>query len=113
MLRVVLPTGPGNERGVLDAALDVIARLRRDGCTADELEAARRVERNASEARRSTTVDWIALLAETHGDPDGLDRLANWRRVLDAVTLADVQRAAARILRPENLSTLVLRPKRD
>jgi zinc protease len=112
MLLGSLSAPSGGEQRVLSEAIDELGRVQRGDCTIEELHAASEILRNEAAQQRTSTTGWLWLLADTHGRAGDLDCLSHWAEALDAVTVADVQRVAARILRSDNLSTLVLKLNR-
>ena len=102
--------GAGAVEDAAAVLLEEVARLGRDGPTRDELSRARTlVERQ--EVAQKASVDGYArrlgLYATVAGDPDL--EAAHLKRLRD-VDGAQVQKAAARFLRPENLSVAVTLP---
>ena len=102
---------PGGDASVVEAGLDTaLARLLKDGVTADEL----------ARAKKSLIADTIYSLdsqfklAYIYGHAlvtgQTVADVQDWPNRISAVTIADVKAAAARVLRPERSVTSVLLP---
>ncbi len=102
----------GDDMAALETALDLqIARLQKDGVTDREVtDAKRRLEIAAIKARDSVSGPTF-IVAEALGKGRKLADLQAWPDRIEAVTQADVARAARQVLRPENSVTGTLLPK--
>jgi len=107
----IVRIAPGHERRVLDACGQEIADLCARGPAADEFERARKPLVARIEAERQTNQRWIDELSRLHCRPDALAECAGLPAMLRALTVDDVRQAAAKLLRPEAISTLILRPE--
>jgi predicted Zn-dependent peptidase len=103
--------GPGQEVAPAETALDAeIAKVQKDGVTADELNTARRqFLTNAVDARTTSLAiaQNLAGDAVIYGDPD---RMNEELSRLNAVTAADVKRVAMKYLKPTNRSVVIAMP---
>jgi zinc protease len=101
----------GQEQRVLELCGQELARLRDQGATQDELERVRAVKMAEHGQGRQTNAHWAADLARAHSSSDALLLAASyWNRVRD-LSIADLAQAAARYLRDDAVSTLILRPR--
>ena len=102
----------GGDMAALETALDQqIARLLKDGVTdQDVTDAKRRMEIAAIKARDSVSGPTF-IVAEALGKSRKLADLQAWPDRIEAVTQADVMKAARQVLRPENSVTGTLLPK--
>jgi zinc protease len=99
-----------NER--MAATLEVIkaewARMAAEGVTADELDRAKRYLTGAfplSFDSNSKIADYLVFIQE---EDLGIDYIDRRNSLIEAVTLEDVKRVAARLLKPEDLSIVVV-----
>lgn len=108
MVLVSFQTRSGATRKALDLALEEFRRIREEPVTGAELEQARASLVNSMVFRFDQPFETVRRLMglEIQGFP--ADHYEAWARRLQAVTAADVQRVARRVLRPERLVTLVL-----
>jgi zinc protease len=99
-----------NER--MAESLEVIkaewARMAADGITADELDRARRYLTGAFPLRFDSNAKIANYLVFMQEENLGIDYLERRNGLIEAVTLDDVKRVAARLLKPENLSVVVV-----
>ncbi|MBI2253412.1 MAG: insulinase family protein [Proteobacteria bacterium] len=95
-----------------EAAIDTeIAKLLKDGITADELAAAKnRLLMEAAKARDSLNGPAL-LVAEALAGGETMDDIQSWPDRINAVTVDDVMTAAHAILTPENSVTSTLLPE--
>jgi zinc protease len=99
-----------NER--MAESLEVIgaewARMAADGITAEELDRAKRYLTGAFPLRFDSNAKIANYLVFIQEEDLGVDYLDRRNGLIEAVTLADVKRVAARLLKPENLSVVVV-----
>jgi zinc protease len=102
----------GGDMAALETALDEqIAKLLKDGVTDQEVaDAKHRLEISAIKARDSVSGPTF-IVAEALGKGRKLADLQAWPERIEAVTQADVEKAARQILRVENSVTGTLLPK--
>lgn len=102
---------PDKLEAVKQAILEQVHRITADGVTADELARAKAKTLAAIVMDSQTAEQTASRLAGDFigsGDPDYLDHYA---KAIEKITPADVQRAAAAILRDNDLLTLTLMPQ--
>jgi zinc protease len=107
-----LRTAPGHERIVLDSTLREMESVRANGVSDQEVAGVYAVTRNRWAREHATNPGWIQDLAAVHSDPEAPEELRNRETALSRVTAADVKRVAERCLKPESLSTVILRAKK-
>lgn len=99
-----------NER--MAETLDVIkgewARMATEGVTADELDRAKRYLTGAFPLRFDSNARIANYLVFVQEENLGIDYIDRRNDLIEAVTLEDVKRVAARLLKPENLSIVVV-----
>jgi len=99
-----------NER--MAESLEVInaewARMAAEGITADELDRAKRYLTGAFPLRFDSNAKIASYLVFMQEENLGIDYLERRNGLIEAVTLEDVRRVAARLLKPENLSIVVV-----
>jgi zinc protease len=99
-----------NER--MAETLEVIkaewARMASDGITAEELDRAKRYLTGAFPLRFDSNAKIANYLVFMQEENLGIDYLERRNGLIEAVTLDDVKRVAARLLKPENLSIVVV-----
>jgi len=99
-----------NER--MAESLEVIkaewARMAADGITADELDRAKRYLTGAFPLRFDSNAKIANYLVFMQEETLGINYLERRNGLIEAVTLEDVNRVAARLLKPENLSIVVV-----
>ncbi len=97
--------------GKVEAAIDVeIARLLKDGISDAELAAAKnRLQLEAAKARDSLQGPAL-LVAGSLAGGETMEDIQAWPERINAVTIADVMKAASTVLRPENSVTSTLLP---
>jgi zinc protease len=99
-----------NER--MAESLEVIkaewARMAAEGVTAEELDSAKRYLTGAFPLRFDSNAKIASYLVFIQEENLGIDYLERRNGLIEAVTLADVKRVAARLLKPENLSIVVV-----
>ena len=99
-----------NER--MAESLEVIkaewARMAADGITAGELDRAKRYLTGAFALRFDSNAKIANYLVFMQEADLGIDYLERRNGLIEAVTLDDVKRVAARLLKPENLSIVVV-----
>ncbi|MGR3715620.1 MAG: M16 family metallopeptidase [Thermohalobaculum sp.] len=99
-----------NER--MAETLEVIkaewARMAADGITAEELDRARRYLTGAFPLRFDSNAKIASYLVFMQEENLGIDYLERRNGLIRAVTLEDVKRVAARLLKPSNLSIVVV-----
>ncbi len=99
-----------NER--MAETLEVIkaewARMASDGITAEELDRAKRYLTGAFPLRFDSNAKIANYLVFMQEENLGIDYLERRNGLIEAVTLVDVKRVAARLLKPENLSIVVV-----
>ena len=102
---------PGGDLAKAEALLDdELAKLARDGVTADELEKARNLKASAF-WRSMATINGKARALGTYEVFNGdYRKLFDAPAAYEAVTAADVQALARRILRVQNRTTGLLKP---
>jgi zinc protease len=92
--------------------LDVIkaewARMAADGITADELDRAKRYLTGAFPLSFDSNAKIARYLVFMQEEELGIDYIEKRNGLIKAVTLDDVKRVAARLLKPENLSIVVV-----
>jgi len=98
-----------NER--MAESLEVIkaewARMAAKGITAEELDRARRYLTGAFPLRFDSNAKIASYLVFMQEENLGIDYIERRNSLIEAVTLEDVKRVAARLLKPENLSIVV------
>ncbi len=106
----VSPRDPA-DLGKAEAAIDAeIAKLLKDGVTADELAAAKnRLLLDAAKARDSLNGPAL-LVAEALAGGESMEDIQAWPDRINAVTVEDVMAAAKAVLTPENSVTSTLLP---
>ncbi|WP_299173398.1 pitrilysin family protein [uncultured Brevundimonas sp.] len=100
-LAIAAETTPESLPKLFDAVDAIVADLRDNPISEDELNRARRP---AVERLRRSMADnayWLNQLSEAQSDPASLDQTRNNIAVLEAVTAADLQRVAQLYLKPE------------
>jgi zinc protease len=99
-----------NER--MAESLEVIkaewARMAAEGVTVDELDRAKRYLTGAFPLRFDSNAKIANYLVFIQEEDLGIDYLDRRNSLIEAVTLEDVNRVAARLLKPENLSIVVV-----
>ena len=99
-----------NER--MAESLEVIkaewARMAVEGITADELDRAKRYLTGAYPLSFDSNAKIAGYLVFVQEEKLGIDYIERRNGLIDAVTLEDVKRAAARLLKPESLSIVVV-----
>jgi predicted Zn-dependent peptidase len=106
---VGVAVAPGNEQAVLKECLGELDRLVSVAVTAEEIDRLRPSFEGAILRFRESNTGWASALATAHLRPDGLDRIKNAQAALAAVSADDVSAMAARCLRADASSTLILR----
>ena len=99
------------QQRVLEACRRALAGLHDQGVTADESERALAPLQNQVESERTTNAWWTAQRSCAHWRPAALAEIAAGLPGLRALTADDLSRAAAKYLRREATSTLILRPQ--
>jgi len=105
---VGLQTRPDQAAQAIALSRDVVSRFVREGPTEQELQAAKsnlvggfalRLDSNRKLLDNVANIAWNGL---------PLDYLDTWTRAVEAITVADVKAAFARVLRPETMVTVVV-----
>jgi len=110
-LSVLFQAEPERAEAARTAALEHLARIAREGITAEELARAKRQKASEYVFSLQACEDIASDLGTNAllvGDPHFSDRYV---RNIQGVTLEDVKRVAAKYLRPEVLCETVVRPK--
>ncbi len=92
----------------LDVIKEVLEKMAQDGPTAEELQNSKDYLIGSYPLRFDTNAKIANQLLGIMQDDLGIDYVDKRNSMIEAVTLADVQRAAARILKIENLITTVV-----
>ena len=99
-----------NER--MAESLEIIkaewARMAAEGITADELDRAKRYLTGAYPLSFDSNAKIASYLVFVQEEKLGIDYIERRNGLIEAVTLEDVNRVAARVLKPENLSIVVV-----
>jgi zinc protease len=95
----------------LDLVSQEIRRLAESGPTAEELAKAKSYQKGSFPLRFDTSTKIAAQLVQMQIEDLGIDYIDKRNGLVDAVTLADVQRVAKRLLDGGMLTTMVGRPK--
>ena len=99
-----------NER--MAESLEIIkaewARMAAEGVTADELDRAKRYLTGAYPLSFDSNAKIASYLVFVQEEKLGIDYIVRRNDLIEAVTLEDVKRVAARVLKPENLSIVVV-----
>jgi zinc protease len=99
-----------NER--MAESLDVIraewARIAEQGITADELERAKRYLTGAFPLSFDSNAKIARYLVFMQEEELGIDYIDRRNGLIEAVTVEDVKQVAARLMKPENLSIVVV-----
>jgi zinc protease len=98
-------------RQTLDLVSTEIRRLAETGPTADELAKAKSYQKGSFPLRFDTSTKIAAQLVLMQVEDLGIDYIDRRNDLIDAVTLADVQRVAKRLLDGGMLTTMVGRPQ--
>jgi zinc protease len=84
------------------------ARMAADGITAEELDRAKRYLTGAYPLSFDSNAKIASYLVFVQEENLGIDYITRRNGLIEAVTLEDVKRAAGRLLKPENLSIVVV-----
>ncbi len=93
------------------AAQDIIATLRRDGPTADELQKFVAQSRRGTEVAVKTNGWWMGQVRNSLTEERALQDILTWNTRLEALTPAMVKAAAERYLDPKNVARFILLPE--
>ncbi|MEI2719853.1 MAG: insulinase family protein [Gemmatimonadales bacterium] len=93
------------------AAQGIIAALRTDGPTADELQKFVAQYRRGTEVAVKTNGWWLGELRQAEEEGRPLAEILTWDKRLDALTPAMVRTAAQKFLDPKNLARFLLVPE--
>ncbi|TYO88161.1 M16 family metallopeptidase [Oceanicella actignis] len=108
----LIMAGLASDNARMAEALEVIraewARMAREGATAEELEAAKRYLTGAYPLRFDTNAKIAGQLAGLMREGFDPGYLRRRNALIEAVTLDDIRRVAARLLHPERLRTVVV-----
>jgi predicted Zn-dependent peptidase len=103
--------GPGQEVSPAEAALEAeIARVRKDGVTAEEMETARRQFLTGAIYDRTSTLGIAQNLARDSVVYGNANRMNEDMERIRAVTAADVKRVATTYLNPTNRTVVIAMP---
>ncbi|MFO1161919.1 MAG: pitrilysin family protein [Reyranellaceae bacterium] len=107
---IVISTASANERiaEALGVVRNVLARLRADGPTAEELADAKTYLGGALSLSLDSSPAIAGLLLSLQVDNLAPDHLTRRNRLIEAITLDDVRRLARRLLDDEALTTIVV-----
>ena len=111
VLAVTLEVPPAKLAGVAADIQRIAADLRDHPPTADELMRAKKPRLDNLIKARETNAYWLSELSGADADPRRLDNIRAILPGTERVTAQDVQAAARRILRPETLWRLEVRPE--
>jgi zinc protease len=111
LLTIAAEVKPQEIARTLAAMEEMGAELARGGVTADELDRARAPLLATLAKDQAGNEWWASQLAGVSWDPRRLDKARTERAHLEAITLADVNRAAAAYLTPNRSWKLVVEPR--
>jgi zinc protease len=110
----IMVVSAGTRADQSELSLSVIreefAKMRNPGVTQQELDGAKQYLVGAWPLRFTTTGKVAQLLVEVQHDHLGLDYLDRRNKLIQAVTLADVQRVSKRLYNPDVLTTVIVGP---
>lgn len=109
-ISATVETSPDKVDGFFAAVSKIAAELRTGPVTADELDRARKPLMEGLQRQRQTNEYWLSALGGADRDPRRLDLIRSLFGTLDAITPADIQRAAQAYLRDEKSWRLIVRP---
>jgi zinc protease len=93
------------------AADEIVAALRADGPTAEELQKFVAQARRGTEVAVKTNGWWMGQVRNTLTEARALQDILSWNARLDALTPAMVKSAAQRYLDPKNIARFILLPE--
>ncbi|MES2125561.1 MAG: insulinase family protein [Gemmatimonadota bacterium] len=102
---------PAQADSLWSAAWEVIASLRSDGPTADELQKFVEQTRRTTEVNSRTNFWWSGMLGDHAESGEPLDDINAWGKRLDDLTIEAVRDAARQYLDPARLARFVLLPE--
>ena len=106
-----LSTRPDQADQAIQVAREVVRRFVADGPTEAELRAAKDYLVNGFALRFDSNRKLLDNVANIAWNGLPLDYLESWTRRVEAVTVADIRRAFARVLQPERMVTVVVGAK--
>ena len=107
-----LPTGPDKVQTVLTSLKAEIEKIQKNGPLPSTLE---KVKKQWLEKYRETIKDndsWMANLLDAKVESKNIDRFINYEKYVNAITVADIQKAAKVYLNPANMITAVQLPEK-
>ena len=107
-----LPTGPDKVQTVLTSLKAEIEKIQKNGPLPSTLE---KVKKQWLEKYRETIKDndsWMNNLLDAKVESKNIDRFINYEKYVNAITVADIQKAAKVYLNPANMITAVQLPEK-
>ena len=112
-LKILFPCSPDNIDSLTVAAINEIKRIQNEGVSAEDIEAAKEIQRRAMEVNLMENSYWIGTLLDIYTNNKSLDILTKYKQLIDDISSDELKRIANQYINLNDYIRVALMPEQQ